>query len=879
MAIRSGVRGITGRPVVVTWLRESKRLSEAFYSGAGRSEVLQQVLPSLAGVNVKTGEEILVAGIPHNIVAVKKDGTPIVALSNVDTIERTENGISYQVRFNPDSRTLYLSVRTPDYFGLLQDVISAARESELEIDEVSARHQRIGGDSQIELICPFLENHDKIQIVFYRFKLIFNERLNIHRTRSGEGEKLLFTYKGLVSAMGRFLNSFPQGKVNAELVEKVFVENPGLSQMFIKYLRIKFDKIFSQYYGLSRNDLGSVTRQIESEIDKMTDPEAKTAAKLMFVFLTAVQNTNVFDKNRNPEVAVFKLSDIPVQELTKQFKISYPTDITYVYAVRTGSFAIGARFGGEVSKGGDRYNKTDDPVSYEKYSRKALEEALRLSATQEIKNLLWGCYINGLKTVLVAAPPVEEGASLEDVVVAIFRYRSLRSYALARDAVLELTGKDLNKTFSEVTANGDKKRADEFLARIIQLENLVNLSYGEDYLRNLGDKRPGPDMNMSAYHMNFLTIVAKHLGVKFWPAIYTGKSADFGGFPHKELKITGIGVFANMLIAMEKLNIDPQTKEVSATIQGFGDVGSAMADLILTKMPNLKLTAISDHTGMLVCASGIGNDARVREEVQRLIREERTLDQFSSAILTDLKGKVELMGKDKIDEIVTMPSTLFIPAAIGNVIHEGNVDKVLANHQLVVEAANIPFTVPAAEKFDAGGGIRIPDAFANGGGVLTSTNEILTIQALGQEEFRENYDQLAKDNESMVRKTAEENSTYVWSEYNRLATLGNPVPFPTLVSTIGRNMTVVKSIIKVTAQIYEGQKVYEILFDSLFPTVLEKVDRDEIIERLGPSIVRELIAAQLARKVVFSHEYDWFDNIDSDKRDKVVLKEVLGILC
>ena len=61
---------------------------------------------------------------------------------------------------------------------------------------------------------------------------------------------------------------------------------------------------------------------------------------------------------------------------------------------------------------------------------------------------------------------------------------------------------------------------------------------------------------------------------------------------------------------------------------------------------------------------------------------------------------------------------MFIPAALGGVLHAGNADRLSA--KAVVEAANAP-TTPAADAILADRGIPVvPDILANAGGVVVS---------------------------------------------------------------------------------------------------------------------------------------------------------------
>jgi glutamate dehydrogenase/leucine dehydrogenase len=880
----AGVREFTGRPVRIGHPGRERVISSFHFEGSGVPRNADPLLRALAreamgelrsGVRAKVGPQI------YTVDRIEAGGVPVIRLAHAESFEKTDNGVFFQLVHAENTGTLYLRVRTPDYFGLLQEVTYAAIESGLEIDKVGTRHERLSGSSQVELSCRFKEGETRLAgEIFGRFAEVMSGRIQKYNSIGTEGERVLFTYHNLISACGRFLNTFPcltgLPALNAKAVEAALQANPQLAVSMIKYLRIKFDQHFAHYYGLRKSDLRSLRTKIEHDLAEVTNADQRLALGRVYQFILAVEKTNAFDQRRNPEVVVFKLNSSAIQKIADHFKITYPTDITYVYSPRTGSYAIGARFGGEVSKGGDRYYLTTAAagrLSYDTISRLALEDALRLAHAQETKNLLWGCYVNGLKTVLVAAPPIGESADLKEVQNALTMVRGSRAYAIIKDAWLELKGgEDLDGKVAKVLAGNDQPETRELLFELIQLENLVNLSLGEYYLKNLGDKRPGPDMNMAPSHMEFLTVVAKHLGVPHWASVYTGKSAEFGGFPHRKLKVTGRGIFTNMVIAMKNLDLDPSRQEVTATVQGFGDVGSSMVHFLLTEKPDVKLTAISDLTGMIVCPQGLGAKPLIREELLRLVSEERTLEEFNRGLLVD---GVELVGPERIGEIVTMPSTIFIPAAGSNVITEENVGAVLTSHELVVEAANIPFTVRAANNFDAQGGKRVPGDFANGGGVLTSTNEILALQILGPEGFKADYERLREDNRNMIIQTAETNSRYMWEQFRKV---GGGVTFVDLVKKVTRNMTVVKSIVKISTLNSEDKAAYQLLFDAIFPSIVETIDRDEIIERLGPSIVKELIAAQLARKIIFGHDADWFEQIPAEKRDEVILAEAQKII-
>jgi glutamate dehydrogenase/leucine dehydrogenase len=117
------------------------------------------------------------------------------------------------------------------------------------------------------------------------------------------------------------------------------------------------------------------------------------------------------------------------------------------------------------------------------------------------------------------------------------------------------------------------------------------------------------------------------------------------------------------------------------------------------------------------------------------------------ALSTHLRGGgtlADFEGADAIspDELLDVECDVFIPAALGGMVHRDNADRLRC--RLVVEGANSP-TTPAADEILQDKGVRVvPDLMANAGGVVVSYFEwVQNLQHLRWDEQEVN-DRLAR---------------------------------------------------------------------------------------------------------------------------------------
>ncbi len=207
---------------------------------------------------------------------------------------------------------------------------------------------------------------------------------------------------------------------------------------------------------------------------------------------------------------------------------------------------------------------------------------------------------------------------------------------------------------------------------------------------------PAPDMGTNSDIMAWImNQYGKYHG--FSPGVVTSKPVEFYGMPGREEATgRGVGVLTMKLIG----RVGRKPKETTIAIQGFGNVGTHAAKLLTES--DFQVVAISDVSGAYYRKNGIPVHNAIRYSQEN----DFSLAGFQEA---DLITNEELLGLD-VD--------VLIPAALGGVIHEANVDSIKAD--VIVEAANSPIRPEADAILHDRGTQIVPDVLANAGGVTAS---------------------------------------------------------------------------------------------------------------------------------------------------------------
>ncbi len=207
---------------------------------------------------------------------------------------------------------------------------------------------------------------------------------------------------------------------------------------------------------------------------------------------------------------------------------------------------------------------------------------------------------------------------------------------------------------------------------------------------------PAPDVGTNSQTMAWMMDTYSMQKGYSVPGVVTGKPIPIGGSLGRE-EATGRGVVYTVLEAMKHLKLD--IPKSTAVVQGFGNVGSHAARILAEH--GIKVIAVSDSKGGIYNPKGL--------DITKALTHHSTNHTF--------KG---FQGCDLIthEELLELPCTILVPAALSEVITEKNADRLKC--MILAEGANGP-TTPGADRILTDRGVFIiPDILANSGGVTVS---------------------------------------------------------------------------------------------------------------------------------------------------------------
>ncbi|MEQ1954951.1 Glu/Leu/Phe/Val dehydrogenase [Mesorhizobium sp. CN2-181] len=249
---------------------------------------------------------------------------------------------------------------------------------------------------------------------------------------------------------------------------------------------------------------------------------------------------------------------------------------------------------------------------------------------------------------------------------------------------------------------GGGKGAVQVDPRTLSKAELERLSraYIQAFARIIGPDRdiPAPDVYTNSMIMGWMADEYAQIVGQHEPAVITGKPISLGGSLGRGDATARGGYYLVRHLASD-LQLG-QTMRVA--IQGFGNAGQHIARLLAAD--GHKIVAVSDSEGAVLSSAGL--------HVDLLLDAKANGKPVSSTVGTG--------GHERIaaDELLAVDCDLLVPAALENMIHEGNAASLKA--KLVLELANGPVTPEADEILEKQGTVVLPDILANAGGVTVS---------------------------------------------------------------------------------------------------------------------------------------------------------------
>ncbi len=250
---------------------------------------------------------------------------------------------------------------------------------------------------------------------------------------------------------------------------------------------------------------------------------------------------------------------------------------------------------------------------------------------------------------------------------------------------------------------------------------------------------PAPDVGSNAAVMGWMMDTYSMLKGHCVHGVVTGKPIELGGALGRN-EATGRGVMFTTRNIMKKMGMEMKGTDVA--VQGMGNVGSITAKLL--HQEGMKVVAVSDVSGGVYKKDGLDIPA-----ILAYLGKDRK----------NLLSGYEEEGMTRItnEELLELPVTVLVPAALENQINGTNADKIQA--KLIVEAANGPTAAEADPILNDKGMVIVPDILSNAGGVVVSYFEwVQNIQSVSwtEEEVNAKLERIMNNSFEAVYNIAQE---------------------------------------------------------------------------------------------------------------------------
>lgn len=209
---------------------------------------------------------------------------------------------------------------------------------------------------------------------------------------------------------------------------------------------------------------------------------------------------------------------------------------------------------------------------------------------------------------------------------------------------------------------------------------------------------PAPDMYTNAMVMGWMLDQYSTIHRAFTPAAITGKPVPLGGSLGRDTATADGAFHVLQTLGLKRRDGDHDGEGPTAAIQGFGNAGARLAELLAGA--GYRVVAASDST--------------------RAVHAEDGLDVAELRRAKDEDGELPASAGEELDpdDLLELEVDLLVPAALEHVITKDNADRIRAG--TILEVANGPTAIAADEILEAAGVRVMPDILTNAGGVTVS---------------------------------------------------------------------------------------------------------------------------------------------------------------
>ena len=214
-----------------------------------------------------------------------------------------------------------------------------------------------------------------------------------------------------------------------------------------------------------------------------------------------------------------------------------------------------------------------------------------------------------------------------------------------------------------------------------------------------------PDVYTNATIMGWMMDQYSTIRRQLCRGVVTGKPLALGGSQGRDTA-TAMGAFIVIQTMLPKFKLIPS--ETTVAIQGFGNAGATIADLLAEA--GYKVVAVSDSQGGIYAPQGLDiTSVKKHKNQSREMKAVYCHDSVCNIVEHQVISNQELLALD-VD--------VLIPAALENQITANNAADIKAKY--IFEVANGPISSDADKILAAKGIYVFPDILVNAGGVTVS---------------------------------------------------------------------------------------------------------------------------------------------------------------